>query len=167
MEKKILPAKIRPITQQDGDLIVDFFQSFSDRTRYFFTPHAIDPDSLRRLVREIPGNPCARRFMAAVQEDGKEVMAGYVFFWDWHKMVPWFGIGASDRFQGMGLGNQMMEFAINLAKACHKGGILLTTKKDNDRAQALYKKFGFEFLGEDTHLIEYLLILNFPDPDFR
>src|SRR5512135_701356 len=101
MEKKILRAMILPITENDADLMIDFFNSFSDQTRDFFTPHEIDADGLRRLVRDIPSNPNARRFMATVIDDEKEVMAGYVFFWDWQKMVPWFGIGCADRFQGM------------------------------------------------------------------
>ncbi len=164
MEKKNLPVIIRPITGQDEDLFVAFYQSLSDQTQSFFHPHTTDPESLRSLVRGIPASPQARRFMAVVQEDGKEVMAGYVFFWDWHKMVPWFGIATGDRFQGMGLGNQMMGFAIDLAKEAHKGGILLTTMKDKTRAQALYRKFGFELLGEEKERIEYLMILNFIDP---
>ena len=166
MEKKILPARIRPITEHDSELMIAFFSSFSEETRRFFTPHEIDPEGLRRLARGIPSNPTARRFMAAVVEGGKEVMAGYVFFWEWNKMVPWLGIGVSDRFQGRGLGNQMMEFAIRLAKEHHKGGILLTTWKDNLRAQRLYQKFGFEIIGQEKNLIEYLMILNFPDPNF-
>jgi ribosomal protein S18 acetylase RimI-like enzyme len=165
MEKKMLQVVIRPITENDADLMIAFFNSFSDQTRRFFTPHDIDPNGLRLLVSGIPSNPNARRFMATIMEEGKEVMAGYVFFWDWHKMVPWFGIGASDRFQGMGLGNQMMSFAVEMAKAHHKGGILLTTWKDNYRAQNLYKKFGFELIGQEKNLVEYLMIMNFPDPN--
>jgi ribosomal protein S18 acetylase RimI-like enzyme len=165
MEKITINATIRPIAPSDGDLMIDFFNSFSDQTRYFFTPHASDPDSLRSLVSDIPNNPNAVRYMATVIEDGKEVMAGYVFFWEWDKMIPWFGIGASDRFHGMNLGNQMMEFAVQLARQHKKGGILLTTKKDNFRAQSLYKKFGFIILGEETHLVEYLMIRNFDDPN--
>jgi len=144
--------------------MIAFFNSFSAQTRYFFTPHEIDADGLHRLVRGIPTNPNARRFMATVIEAGQEVMAGYVFFWDWHKMVPWLGIGATDRFQGMRLGNKMMEFAIRMAQEHHKGGILLTTKKENYRAQGIYQKFGFELLGQEKNLVEYLMILNFLDP---
>ncbi len=167
MEKKAIHATIRPITANDAELMIDFFNSFSDSTRYFFTPHAIDPDGLRALVRGIPDDPAAARFMASVNEDGKEIMAGYVFFWDWNKMVPWFGIGARDRFHGGGMGKQMMEFAIRLAKEHHKGGILLTTKKTNYRARAMYEKYGFTMLGEEHNLVEYLMLLNFDDPECK
>ena len=61
----------------------------------------------------------------------------------------------------------MMEFSIDYAKKHGKGGILLTTSKVNFKAQALYKKFGYEMLGLDTHLDEYLMILRFKGPGVR
>ena len=79
------------------------------------------------------------RFCATLIEDGQEVMAGYVFFWDWHTQVPWFGIGATDRFHGMGLGNQMMEFSIDYAKKYGKGGILLTTSEETSKPRLCTK----------------------------
>ena len=160
-KKVALAATIRPLTENDTDLIYTFFTSFSAQTRQFFTPHAIDLPGLTRIIHNIPSDPTAARFCATLIEDGQEVMAGYVFFWDWHTQVPWFGIGATDRFHGMGLGNQMMEFSIDYAKKHGKGGILLTTQKPNVKAQAMYKKFGYEMLGQDTHLDEYLMILRF------
>jgi len=54
-----------------------------------------------------------------------------------------------------------MEFSIDYAKKHGKGGILLTTQKPNVKAQAMYKKFGYEMLGQDTRLDEYLMILRF------
>ena len=159
--KPALAATIRPLTENDGALIHAFFSSFSPQSRQFFTPHDIDLPGLTRLMQNIPFDASAARFCATVIEDGQEVMAGYVFFWDWDTQVPWFGIGSTDRFHGMGLGNQMMEFAIDYAKKHGKGGILLCTQKPNFRAQAMYKKFGFEMLGQDTQLFEYLMILRF------
>jgi ribosomal protein S18 acetylase RimI-like enzyme len=165
--KPTLAATIRPLTENDAALIYTFFTSFSPQTRRFFTPHAIDLPGLTRLMQNIPLDPTVARFCATVIEDRQEVMAGYVFFWDWHTQVPWFGIGATDRFHGMGLGNRMMEFAIDYAKRHSKGGILLTTQKPNFRAQAMYKKFGFEMIGEETHLVEFLMILRFKDEDVK
>ena len=159
--KPTFAAAFRPLTENDTALIYTFFTSFSPQTRQFFTPHAIDLTGLTALIQNIPHDPTVARFCATVIEDGQEVMVGYVFFWDWHTQVPWFGIGATDRFHGMGLGNRMMEFAIDYAKSHGKGGILLTTQKPNFRAQAMYKKFGFEIIGEETHLAEYLMILRF------
>ncbi len=159
--KTILDATIRPLNENDTPMIFAFFNSFSDQTRQFFTPHAIDLPGLTRLIQNIPNDPTGARFCATVIEDGEEIMAGYVFFWDWHTQVPWFGIGATDRYQGMNLGNKMMEFAVDFAKRHGKGGILLTTNKSNVRAQALYKKFGYEMIGVDNQMDEYLMILRF------
>ncbi len=165
--KPTLAATIRPLTENDSALIYTFFTSFSEPTRKFFTPHAIDLPGLTSIMHNIPTDPSVARFCATLIEDGQEVMAGYVFFWDWHTQVPWFGIGATDRFHGMGLGNRMMEFSIDYAKRHGKGGILLTTAKHNLRAQALYKKFGYELLGLDTHLDELLMILRFKVSEVR
>jgi len=157
-----LDVYIRPLTENDAQLIIDFFNSFSDQTRFFFTPHEIVPDSLKWMVKEIPNDKNYSRFMAGIIDNGTEIMVGYVFFWDWLKKIPWFGIGVRDAYQGMGLGNKLMKFAIDYARKSGKGGILLTTKKSNIRAQAIYKKFGFKTIGEDFGG-EYLLILNFGD----
>jgi RimJ/RimL family protein N-acetyltransferase len=76
-------------------------------------------------------------------------MIGTVILWDWTKPVPWFGICSRDGWQGQGLGNRMMTCAVEYAKQHGKGGILLTTHKENLRAQALYKKYDFETIGVD------------------
>jgi ribosomal protein S18 acetylase RimI-like enzyme len=161
--KSIPTPSIRPLTVDDAQKMIDFFGSFSEQTRIFFTPHDITPDGLRKMVASLDERKDAIRFMLSVEEDGQEIMAGYVFFWDWDKLIPWFGIGLRDNYQGMGYGNLMMDFAIDLAKRRGKGGILLTTQKPNFRAQSLYKKYGYEMLGDHIHG-EYLLILRFIDP---
>jgi ribosomal protein S18 acetylase RimI-like enzyme len=160
--KQPLNARIRRLTVEDASLIIDFYQSLSDQSRVFFTPHAIDPEGLKKLVRELPEHPNVHRYCAVIEEDGKEIMVGYVFFWDWDRCVPWFGIGARDQYQGRGLGNLMMRWSIEYAKEHGKGGILLTTWKANTKAQSLYKKFGYELLGVHTSG-EYMMILRFDD----
>lgn len=159
-------AVIRPLTENDAARFIDFFSNCGAETRYFFSPHDMDPEGLTKIVRDIPTNKNSVRFMAAVQQDDQEVMAGYVFFWDWQTQVPWFGIGLRNSYQGMGLGKKMIEFAIDLARKCGKGGILLTTKKTNFRAQGLYKSHGFEMIGEEPGG-EYLMILRFSEQEDR
>lgn len=154
--------RIRPLTPADAPLMIAFFASFSEQTRLFFTPHDISSAALVKMTREVETTPDAVRFLLSVQEEGREIMAGYVFFWDWDRLIPWFGIGLRDAYQGQGFGSQMMDFAIQYARQHGKGGILLTTQKPNLRAQALYKKYGFEMLGDHIGG-EFLMLLRFSD----
>ena len=149
---------IREITQNDSELLVEFYTSLSDETWYFFHPHPRDPENLINLVHSLPERSDLALFMASIQEAEKEIMIGTVFFWDWTKQVPWFGICARDGWQGQGLGDRMTAHAVEYAWQHGKGGILLTTHKENFRGQGLYTKHGFETIGIDPH-DEWLMIL--------
>ncbi|MDW7656112.1 MAG: GNAT family N-acetyltransferase [Bacillota bacterium] len=153
---------IRQIHEQDTERLYAYFSSFSDETRYFFTPHELGMAFAEKLTHADLVDPETRRFVVVTQQDGQETIIGYFFFWSWQKKVPWFGIGVRDGYKGRGLGSLMMQHAIREAKQQGKGGILLTTKKDNARAQKLYRKFGFVILGDEPRG-EYLLLLNFSD----
>jgi len=160
MPDEVLMSTIRPVRIGDAGLFIDFFGSFDERNLYLFTPHAIDPDSLRRIVDETPGNPKCARWLLSYEDQGKEVMIGYVFLWDVDTGVPWLGIGLRQTCLEKGLGTRMMAHTVDYAKAAGKGGIMLTVKKENSRAMALYRKFGFEVIGED-HRSELLMITRF------
>lgn len=154
---------IRPFRKGDTDLVFEFLLSLTEDTRHMISGL---PDTREEIVKLTGGDiedPDSLRFMACQIEDDREVMVGYVFFFvNWSKRVPWVGIVVRDGCQGMGLGKKMMLYAIDKAKEYNKGGILLTTRKDNYRAIALYKKLGFDIIGEDPRG-EHLMILNFPD----
>ncbi len=154
------PINIRPVTEHDTELVVEFYTSLSDETWHFFHPHPRDRTYLEDLVHSLPLRPDLALFMASALQEGKEIMVGTVFFWDWTKQVPWFGICARDGWQGQRLGDRMTAHAVEFAQKHGKGGILLTTHKDNLRAQALYKKHGFEIIGIDPY-DEHLMILRF------
>ena len=156
------PFTIRPLDETDTERLYAYFCSFSEETRYFFTPHALDRDFTAKLTHEDLADPDTLRFVVVTRQNGEELIVGYFFFWSWLKKVPWFGIGVRDGYKGQGLGSRMMQHAVHEARQRQKGGILLTTRKDNTRAQALYRKFGYEILGEEPRG-EYLLLLNFPD----
>jgi ribosomal protein S18 acetylase RimI-like enzyme len=151
---------IRPMTSQDVPLFLDFYDSLSEDTLFFFRPHPRDHAYLGNLITSIPTEANTHRFLAYQVVNDRQVMVGYVFLWDMHLQIPWFGICVRDGFQGQGLGELMMWFAIDYAKLHDKGGILLTTHQHNLRGQRLYRKHGFETLGispED----EFLMILRF------
>lgn len=60
------------------------------------------------------------------------------------------GVVVSDPFQGRGLGSRLVEVVLRLARERGVGEVLLSVLPDNVRAIRLYRKFGFEFVGETT-----------------
>jgi RimJ/RimL family protein N-acetyltransferase len=142
-------AVISPLQPSDADQVIDFYRALSDDTWFFFHPHPRDPHYLAQWVASLPHRSDLAPFKAVLPHAGRQLMVGTVFFWDWGRKVPWLGIAVRDGYQGRGIGDELMRFAISAAWEHAKGGILLTTHKDNLRAQALYKKHGFEILGVD------------------
>ena len=157
---------IRLMTGADGDLFADFYAALSAETLFFFTPHDPDPAKLRELVAGISGETKTRRFAAVYPGQHGEEMAGYMFLWDLDRMVAWLGICVRDGFKGQGLGTCLMRHAEEYCRERGKGGILLTTHKENIKAQALYRKVGYEILGVDSR-DELLMILRLIDPEWR
>jgi len=156
------PLQIRPFTNRDAALLFDFFQSLSDKTRSAFRPHPFTREYAEVLTGEDLKNAETIRFLASTEENGQEKMIGYFFFWDWHMSVPYFGIAVADQYQERKIGGKIMAFANDYARQNGKGGILLTTDKSNLRGQALYKRNGFEIIGDGPSAVpEYLLVKRF------
>jgi ribosomal protein S18 acetylase RimI-like enzyme len=155
---------IRPLAHGDAAMLAEYFDSFSEATRAVFGFGPFDQVEAERLAREEVNNPAIIRFVVTVltKDEAREQIIGIVWFWEWLRKVPWFGISITDAYQNKGLGKVMMEHAIKEAKKSDKGGILLTTAKTNVRGQALYTRYGFEIIGEDSRG-EHLMILNFKD----
>ena len=53
-------------------------------------------------------------------------------------------------YRGLGLGNKLMQEAIDFAKACHYKTVYLWTEDELDAALHLYGKFGFQFTEKKT-----------------
>jgi ribosomal protein S18 acetylase RimI-like enzyme len=169
MSKNTPPLTIRRLTTNDTQLLYAFFQSASERTRFLMCAHPYDYETAEKLTSpEQIALPNIIRYAAVTPDGDSEVMAGYLFFWDWDRKVPWLGIAVSDRFHGLGIGKRLMTFAEETARQSGKGGILLTTKKVNAVAFSMYQKCGYERIGESLqwgpdHPPEHLLMLNFID----
>lgn len=148
---------IRPFTPADTERFADFLADLSPRSRYFFWPHGYDHATAAELTQpEKLADRSTLRFLA--EEEG--VMTGYVFLWDWDTPLPWLGIAVRDGYQRRGVGQQMMETMLALAKRHGKRGLKLTTMKDNERAQRLYARCGFTIVGIEQNG-EYLLVHRF------
>ena len=51
-------------------------------------------------------------------------------------------------YWGQGIGSRLMEMMIDFAKSVKIESLYLEVRKDNERAISLYKKYGFEEIGE-------------------
>lgn len=163
-------VSIRLVKLGDEQLIYRFFLELSDETKAVFSSFAFTREHAEQLVSEAQQIDTIRR-LVVIKHDGPhsssdqpngDAMLGMLWLWKWDKKVVWLGIMIADRFQGLGYGNLLISFAKHYAGEFGKGGILLTTHKQNVRGQKLYQKNGFQTIGEDSRG-EYVMIYNFED----
>ncbi len=156
---------LRLVVPEDVELLKYFFESISESTRVIFPGFPFTDDHAEKLANEAVADPGVRRFILIEHNshstEEAKVLA-MVWFWEWTKQVPWFGIMIADAYQNRGYGRKLLEFTIKDAREFKKGGILLTTHKTNIRAQKLYLQYDFQTIGEDSRG-EHLMILNFLD----
>ena len=153
--------RVERLAARHAAALPGFHESLSRASRDTFTPHAYDPETVGVYIRRSE-NDDDRIYVAMTGE----AIIGYFFLWEFQSPIPLLGIGMADAFQGQGLGDQMMRMLIADAKTAGKDGIELTTMQHNDRAFALYRKMGFEHVGDvdnvtgdGRHVIERKMFL--------
>lgn len=151
MQKVVMQVKldiiIRSLASGDSAALKQFNATLSEQTRSRFLPHAYDDETLTRIIgRAESGVDCTYVALAG------EEMVGYFFLWDITSPVPVLGVGLADAWQGRGLGRRFMEILIGDAKESGCSGIELTTLPDNERAFALYRAMGFEYVGDADNI---------------
>ena len=148
---------IRPLTLADKDLAMRFFDQMGPATLQFFNRNNIHRDSLLACFEG--KRPDKRNFIAVSTNDqGEDEIAGYVFLWDLNYKTPWLGICVSEKWQGHGLGGKLMAYAETYCRQLGKGGIFLTTDKENFAGQKLYTRSGYRQIG---YLDDELLYFRF------
>ncbi len=141
------PLQVRRLQPGDSDALRQFNHSLSDASRDLFLPHPYDEATMAQVLqRSKHGKDLTLGLFAG------QAMIGYFFLWYFTERVPLLGIGLADRFQGRGLGLQMMELLIEAAKDNGNEGIELTTLPENQAAFSLYRKTGFRYIGEVQNL---------------
>jgi L-amino acid N-acyltransferase YncA len=109
--------KIRKLSKKDTEKFYEFFNSLSDKTKYFFHPHPFDRETAEKLCNERDKNTV--RFVAIINKK----IAGYGFLWNLNNDFPSLGICISDNYQGKGIGKGLMEYLIDFAKKKNKRGL--------------------------------------------
>lgn len=135
----------RRFSESDTLCFYDYLQALSDKTLRFFTPNELDFKAAKRLTTKEAVNDTDMINYGAFT-NGE--MAGYCFFKYFEKEIPIIAIGVCDKYQNRGIGRNLLQFALNEAKAANKKGVRLTTFKDNFRAQHLYRSVGFIDTGD-------------------
>ena len=127
---------IRPLTLEDKVLALRFFDQMGPATLRFFNRNNMHRNSLLACFEG--KRPDKRNFIAVSTNDwGEEEIAGYIFLWDLNCKTPWLGICVSEKWQGHGLGGKLMAHAESYCRQLGKGGIFLTTDKENFAVQKL------------------------------
>ena len=135
--------EVRLLGADDVAALRRFNASLSEATRAVFLPHAYDDVTVRRFIeRNRVGED-----RSYVLEAGTEVV-GYFFLWEFKHPVPILGIGLADAWQGQGLGEAMLRRLVEDARAAERDAIELTTVPGNVRAFRLYRRLGFEHVGD-------------------
>ena len=131
------------LTASDLEGLQRFNADLSDFSRGVFLPHAYDLETLSRYAERNR----AGKDRAFVLYRGEELV-GYYFLWDFDQPAPVLGIGLADAWQGQGLGRLMLRHLIEEARRAGRDAIELTTGLGNERAFRLYRRVGFELVGE-------------------
>ena len=151
-------TEIRTFEKGDKQRVEDFFAQMSGEARFFFNANGYNQKNAMRFFGE-KGDPNTIRWLAL--SEGR--MVGYVFLWDLDKKIVSLGVAVSEDFKGKKLGEKLINTAKDWCKENEKGGIILTTHPANTRAQMLYYKCGFRFMGTSNNYGEFLYLYNFSD----
>ena len=144
------PVTIRPIRPEDEPLMVKFHQTLSDRSVYFryFSPLKLD----QRIAHERLSRLCFidyDREMALVVErhdpktSGSEILGVGRLSKLHGANDAEFALTISDRWQGRGLGTQLLKMLVQVGRDDRLARITATILADNHEMQHVARKAGF------------------------
>jgi ribosomal protein S18 acetylase RimI-like enzyme len=139
-------AFIRRFRRTDGDALYEFFtQRLSPESQRLYSLQPLD----RNLVEWVVSEADAPDIVRLVAFNGDAII-GYAY---WRPQIfkpklPLLSIAVADEYQGLGLGRALMELLIDAARLRGMDGLELHVFKHNHRAIALYRKVGFEIVGD-------------------
>ncbi|MBN2451516.1 MAG: GNAT family N-acetyltransferase [Lentisphaeria bacterium] len=142
-----LALTVRRLRPGDDAALQAFHAGLGPESERWFRAHSYDDATVRRVLeRSEAGDDLTLGLF-----DGNRLV-GYFFLWYFSEPAPLLGIGLVDRYQGLGLGRQLMGILLDEARAAGRDGVDLTTNLDNERAYALYEKLGFRHYRDVPNL---------------
>lgn len=124
------------------------------------------PWSERTYRFELKDNHAARLKVAEVFENGNMRIIGYVGFWFIVDEAHISTLAVHPHYRGQGIGEHLLQDALNDAVIRGAQVATLEVRISNEAAVRLYRKFGFEIIGErpryyrDNNEDALLMILN-------
>jgi len=153
VERKVLELKdgqtvtIRPLTRNDADLLCRCFRRYGKEARKNFAPHPFSREMAESLCANLARDSCSRRYVIVSGKPPHEKPLGYAFLYQLDQKVPLLAIGLADEATGQGLGRQVAEFMIEVARRHGFAKVGLCVMMRNARARRLYESMGFTYHG--------------------
>lgn len=110
------------------------------------------------IYTDLKLNPYAHYLVLEIDEE----VGGYLGLWITGENAEIINFYIAKKYQGLGFGSMLLDFAINLCKMSKVKSISLEVRKNNLPAIKLYEKFGFVFShvreayyrdGTDAHVL--------------
>lgn len=150
---------IRKFRRTDGEALYEFFtKGLSPESQRLYSVQPLD----RNLVNAVVSEADAPDVLRLVAFRGDKIV-GYAYWRQqlFNPKMPLLSIAVADGHQGLGLGQALMELLIEGAKLRGMEGIELHVFKHNRRAIALYRKLGFEIVGDTDNGRQWIMVLRF------
>ncbi|HVY61643.1 MAG TPA: GNAT family N-acetyltransferase [Planctomycetota bacterium] len=144
-----------------ADLLAAFFEALAPDpiVRRFFHPHPLTAEHARALCAGAP----SRRDRYYVIRYGGPVVAYFMLRgWDEGYAVPSFGVCTLPALRDAGLGKLALVHAIREAEQAGAPRLRLTVYRENERAVAVYRRFGFAYSEKNAE--ELVGVLPLPAP---
>jgi len=152
-----LEVLLRPIKPEDEDMMLELFNTFSERTirfRFFIPLREMSRENIKRYCNIDYRNEMA--IVAEIEENGKKRLIGVARLIrdEDDKDKAEFAVVVGDPWQNRGLGRKLTEYIIQVARDMGIKELYSRVIKDNIISLRLSREFGFE--REDAG-IEYLI----------
>jgi len=138
-----MTVSARPATIDDLDALVDLYTAVAEEGRWIGAEAPVDKAERRgRFESSVRGDD-AQFFVA--EDDGR--MLGHVWIGITAYGVADLGMMVAADARGRGVGSALLSAAIEWAREARAHKVALQVWPHNERALALYRKFGFEQEG--------------------
>ncbi len=134
---------LRSLRSDDKQRLLGMFATMSENALLWSNP----PYDKQKIDRWMSGSESGLSIVAQSEDGLVGISAIYQFPKPRQKGVSEMMIYIHQDFQGVGLGSEMTDVLITLAKSMGIHRIGLEVVEDNKSAVGLYKKFGFEIEG--------------------
>jgi acetyltransferase len=142
---------LRPIRPEDEAMHAEMIGSFSEQTQYyrfFSTGLKVNHDFLTRFTQIDYDREIA--IVAEVQEKKERMLAGVVrIVGDPFNETAEYAIAIADRWQGLGLGNFLTDYILEIAKKRGFQKIYASLLRGNSKMRTLFERNGFKIRPDD------------------